>query len=289
MARKGTRNAQGAGSIRKRPDGNWEGRYTIGRDPGTGKQVQKSLYGQTQKEVRQKLQQIAADIDEGVYTEPSRLTLGIWLDIWLNEYCNHLKESTLALYRLHVDRIIKPALGSVKLTALTAPAVQKFCNGLKIANGSVKPQSPKSIKNIHGVLHRALQQAVELGYIRLNPANACKLPRIEKPPIKPLDEADISRLLDAIKGDAYERELVTALFTGMRQAELLGLTWDCIDFQHGTIHLRHQLQLINGEYRLTTLRTINPAPSLQRKGYFIDDAAHVRDDAVHLERATENL
>ena len=68
MPRKSTRNAQGAGTIRQRPDGRWEARYTVGRDPGTGRQVQKSIYGKTQKEVRQKLQQISVAIDDGVYT-----------------------------------------------------------------------------------------------------------------------------------------------------------------------------------------------------------------------------
>ncbi|MGI5908438.1 MAG: tyrosine-type recombinase/integrase [Christensenellales bacterium] len=178
---------------------------------------------------------------------------------WIGEYCGHLKESTLTLYRLHIDKIIKPALGSVKLTALTGPSIQAFCNSLQRGDSSTKPKSPKSIKNIHGVLHRALQQAVELSLIRFNPADVCKLPRVARPTIKPLDEADIARFLDAIKGKEYEREFVTALFTGMRQAEILGLTWDCIDFQRGTIHLYHQLQLIRGEYKLTSLKMISPA------------------------------
>jgi hypothetical protein len=126
--------------------------------------------------VRQKLQQVSVAIDEGAYVEPSKLTLGAWLDTWIGEYCGHLKESTLTLYRLHIDKIIKPALGSVKLTALTGPSIQAFCNSLQRGDSSTKPKSPKSIKNIHGVLHRALQQAVELSLIRFNPADVCYSP-----------------------------------------------------------------------------------------------------------------
>lgn len=63
-----TRAAQSGGTIRQRKDGAWEGRYTVGRDPGTGKQIQKSVYGKTQKEVRQRLQQITTAIDDGTYT-----------------------------------------------------------------------------------------------------------------------------------------------------------------------------------------------------------------------------
>lgn len=82
MPRKATtRNANGAGSIRQRPDGRWEALYTAGRDPGTGKQIRRSVYGSTQKEVLQKLQQVKADELNGAYIQPSRLTVAQWLDI----------------------------------------------------------------------------------------------------------------------------------------------------------------------------------------------------------------
>lgn len=98
MARKSTRGAQGSGSIRKRPDGRWEARYTSGDNPQTGKQVQHSIYGKTQKEVREKLRSITAKIDKGVYTEPIRITLGEWLDTWLKEYTGNMKPHTKKSY-----------------------------------------------------------------------------------------------------------------------------------------------------------------------------------------------
>lgn len=82
---KNKRNAHGGGTIRQRPKGRWEARYTVGRDPGTGKQVQRSVYGDTQQEVRKALQLATTAIDEGIYIAPSKLTLSEWLDIWLKE------------------------------------------------------------------------------------------------------------------------------------------------------------------------------------------------------------
>lgn len=82
-----TRAAQGGGTIRQRSDGRWEGRYTIGRDPGTGKQIQKSVYGDTQKEVRQKLAQITAAIDNGTYRTPDKITVSEWMKVWMETYC----------------------------------------------------------------------------------------------------------------------------------------------------------------------------------------------------------
>ena len=92
MARK--RGAAGTGSIRKKtrtnPSGRtytyWEGRYSTGFHPETGKQVQKSITGKTQKEVSQKLRAILASIDTGTYREPCEMTLGAWMDTWLKEY-----------------------------------------------------------------------------------------------------------------------------------------------------------------------------------------------------------
>ena len=72
MARKSnTRAAQGARSIRQRSDGTWEARFVVGHDPGTGKPIRKSVYAKTQKEVRQKLAQAVASVDNNEYFEPS--------------------------------------------------------------------------------------------------------------------------------------------------------------------------------------------------------------------------
>ena len=80
---KSTKNAKGAGTIRKRADGRWEARYSVGFRPKTGKQIQRSIYGESQKDVRQRLAKITTEIDEGIYTDPCNMKLGTWLDIWL--------------------------------------------------------------------------------------------------------------------------------------------------------------------------------------------------------------
>ena len=145
--RKNSRNAAGGGSIRQRKDGTWEGRYTTGRDPGTGKQIRKSVYGATQKEVRQKLQQATTAIDEGIYMEPSKITVGKWLDTWLAEYCGGLKPLTLYSYGNVTKNRIKPALGAVRLAAITAPEIQAFYNRLH-----KEGLSPKTIKRLLTIL-----------------------------------------------------------------------------------------------------------------------------------------
>lgn len=258
-----TRQAQGSGTIRQRKDGTWEARYTLGRDPGTGKQVQKSIYGSTQKEVRQRLQQVQVEINNGAYVEPSKMTIAQWLNVWMEEYTEGLKPASRISYKQHIKNHIAPALGQVKLQALTPPMVQKFYKALQH-----KGLSAKTIKNAHGVLHQALKQAQKNGFIRSNPTEACTLPRIEKAEIKPLDAPEIKVFLQSLVGAEHETLIKTALFTGMREGELLGLQWSCVDFARGVIYVNKQLTRPREKgdtYRLASLkndkpRTIHPAP-----------------------------
>ena len=266
MARKSdTRAAQGAGSIRQRPDGRWEGRYTAGRDPGTGKQVQKSVYGSTQKEVLKKLQEIQTDMERGVFLEPNRITLGQWLEVWRKEYLGGIKPNSQYDYTAQIRNHIAPALGAVRLQKLTPHQVQGFYNALQ----REKNLAPKTVKNVHGVLHSALKQAQRLGYIQKNPADNINLPRVERPAIQPMPEDVLPVFLKAVQGHKFEAVFVVTVFTGMRKGEVLGLVWDCIDFERGTVCIRQQLLKKRGEnaFMLASLkndrpRTITPAQDI---------------------------
>lgn len=269
MAEKKKRRARGEGSIRQRKDGTWEARFVTGVDPGTGKDIRKSVYARTQKEVRQKMTAAIAALDQDDYREPCKMTLAQWLDIWSAEYLGGVKPKTVADYASNIKKHIKPALGAVKLEALATHTIQKFYNRfVKPVDEGGKGLSPKTLRNVHLVLHKSLQQAVMLGYIRNNPTDACTLPRVIKKEIKPLDEEDMARFIQAIKGHHFETLYLVTLFTGLRRGEVLGLTWDCVDFTAGTITVNKQLQADpkNGrKYDLVQTknsksRTITPAP-----------------------------
>ena len=269
MARK---TAAGNGTIRKKTimrNGKqytyWEARYTEGIDPGTGKQIQRSITGKTQKEVSQKLKAVTISIDDGTYTAPNKMTVGQWLDIWTTEYLGAVKPRTVDHYKGVVRSRIKPGLGAIKLDALTPHTIQSYYNGL-----SKEGLAPKTVKNTHGILHKALQQAVSNGYLKTNPADSCILPRPVRHELKPLDEDLISAFLKAIQGHKFEDLFTVTLFTGMREGEALGLLWDCVNLTKGTITIDKQLQLIRGtkgQYQMVPTknsksRTISLAPSV---------------------------
>lgn len=246
------RSASGGGTIRKRSDGRWEARYTVGFDPKTGKQKQKSIYGKTQKEVRQKLTKILSDLDEGVYLEPVRIRVGAWLDDWLKNYTGSLKPATRSSYEEHVRVHLKPYFGGLLLRNLTPDKIQRVYNMLQTEKGL----SPKSIKNINGVFHRSLEQARKLGYLKTNPLDAVILPRVEKTQVRTMEDSDMIAFLKAIKGHPYERILFVTVFTGLRQGEVLGLTWDCVDFEKNTLLINKQHNRVKGEkeYRFSSLK-----------------------------------
>ena len=258
-----TRAASGAGSIRQRPDGRWEARVTVGNDPGTGKPIRRSIYGNTQKEVLTAMRDAQKAIDDGLYIEPTRLTLAQWLDIWQSDYLLSQKYGTVKTYKTQIATHIKPALGAVKLTKLTPHIIQGFYNDL-LANGRIVPKrdkqgkiikkdgvavtetaplNAKTVRNVHGVLTKALSQAVKVGYIARNPCDMVDLPRVEKAQIMPLTDEQVKSYLAAADADNdYGDILKVILFTGLREAEALGLTWDCVDFKKGTLKICKQLQ-----------------------------------------------
>lgn len=256
MKKSNTRAASGSGTIRQRKDGTWEARYTVGRDPGTNKQIQRSIYGKTQKEVRQRLQQISVSLDEGSYIAPSKMTVGQWLEEWQSNYLGAVKESTTFQYSANIRTNIKPHIGAVLLSELSPHMIQHLYNNLMKPHtitvkdsSTLKPikkelaaLSAKSVRNVHGTLHKALKQALLLGYIRSNPADAVVLPRVDRKEVSFVHDDYIPRLLEAIKGDRFEHIFEVDLFTGLRQGEILGLTWDCVDFDNGILTINKQLQ-----------------------------------------------
>ena len=290
---KKARRAKGTGTIRKRTvvrGGKvytyWEASVTTGYDPGSGQQVRKTYTGKTQKEVREKMQAAAVAVQDGDFFEPSKITLGGWFDIWFKDYCGDKKYLTVKQYKSMTDTHIRPALGAVKLCKLSAPQIQGFYNELQRTGrtisvkdkdtGKVKelrePLSAKTVKNIHGILNKALSTAVDVGYIKNNPAERVTLPRVEKKEICPLTDAQVKAFMKACAGNEYERVFKLILFTGLREGEATGLTWDCVDYEAGTIKITKQLQkrpMRDGGYTFAPLkndkaRTITAAPFVMK-------------------------
>lgn len=256
--------ANGEGTIRKRKNGTWEARITIGFDTDSGKQKYKSVYGKTQQEVKNKLAELQGRKNE-LEVKTEEQNLGEWLDTWIENFLADVKPGTVASYE-SISRIhLKPSLGDIELTKLKGQAIQKFYNELQ-----KKELSPKYIKNIHGCLHRALDVAVKTDLIPKNPTSACVIPRAIQKEVTPLDIPEQQKLLAVLEEAFYGSLILVDIFTGLRSGELIGLTWDCVDFEHGLIKVEKQLVMPRtkgGEFKFGTLkndkrRILAPAESI---------------------------
>lgn len=235
--KKNTRAAQGTGSIRQRPDGRWEARVTVGTNPGTGKPIRRSIYGETQAAVRKEMTSVLREVDRGTYQTPNKITVKEWLKIWLDTYCSGLKPLTLSAYDAAIRTHILPAIGAVQLQAVKGIQIQKLYNGMQSAG-----KSPKTVKNVSAILHKSFSIAVKQGFLTSNPCDATETPKVTRPEIHPLTDKEIPLFLSAIDAHPYRNAYALCLFAGLREGECLGLSWDGVDFEHRRLTIRQQLQ-----------------------------------------------
>ena len=259
------RRANGEGSIRKRKDGRWEGRYTAGRDPVTGRTIYKNVLGKTQAEVKAKLK--SAIEKSGVQSlRTERYTVGQWLDTWMENYAKlQVRPSSHKTYQGFIENHIKPALGDIPLEKLTAMNLQRLYKHL-LENGRVectesrsKPKglSVKTVRNINQMISSACNCAVEQRIISTNPTKGCALPKLEKKEMTIIPPEKVGAYLRAAEEYGVLPIFYLELTSGLRRGELLGLQWSDLDPENQLITVNKQLSKINGELVLTTPKTQN--------------------------------
>ncbi|MCK6549537.1 site-specific integrase [Myxococcota bacterium] len=245
------RRGRGEGGIYQRADGRWCASISIGADEN-GKRRRRVLYGETKREVQDKLREAQTKGTNIALPAPQRLKLGAFLDGWLRDCrgSGELRESTEVRYRSVIDRHIKPHLGGVALSGLTTLHVQRLYTVLEESN---VPGRTREI--VHAVLRRALQQAIEWKQLAVNPCDAAIRPKAKKTPRVVWTAEQARAFLDAIRGDRLSALYVLAITTGARQGELLGLAWDRVDLDAGRVRIDQQLVEVRGKLSLSELKT----------------------------------
>ena len=216
--------ANGEGSIRKRPDGRWEGRYYDFRESNPNKQ-RKSIMGKTQREVKDKLKAAISAMDESALITNNAMTVAEWLSMWMIEYRqNDLRDSTFESYMINIRKNINPHIGFVKLKELTGIHIQQLYSKLQsaIENGGSNLSASTIIK-VKNILSGALQQAVINRLIRRNPIIETKPPKIEDPEIRILTKNEQKKFISVLPFYNTGNMFAVALATGMRIGELCAL------------------------------------------------------------------
>ena len=247
------RRPQGDGTIRKRSDGRWEARIIIGHK-NDGSPMYKSAFAKTQKSALKQLHQLIDLYRDVDLTEECRMTLGEWLDKWLDEYMIFtIRESTLDSYRAMVKNQVKPFIGGKQIASLTTADMQKFYNKIK-KEGRVrehpihgKTLADSMVRGIHMMLHEALDTAVKERLIAKNPTNGTTVPKCNYPEKQILGDSQLDTFLEAIKGEEYwDAFFYVEVMTGLRRGEICGLKWQDINFEENKLQVKRSVSVKKG-------------------------------------------
>ena len=235
------RRPSGDGMVRKRENGRWEGRIVVGHKRG-GEPIYHSVYAKTQKELLDKLHREIERYDGVELTEDSLMTLGTWLDRWLDEYAaNSVRHSTLKNYRYMANHV-KRELGGKQVSSVTAEDVQQMYHRL-IDRGL----SATTVRHVHSMLHLAMDAAVRSHLTAQNPTDLAVPPRAERGEMRILTEQQLDTFMKAIRTDASWYDFFyTELTTGLRRGEICGLRWQDFDEKSGVLHVRRTLHTEDG-------------------------------------------
>ena len=242
--RRKRKSPNGDGHSWKDKRGYWNLRLTIGYD-ADGKIRSKYFAAKSQAEVLKKRDEYKEQQKNGICSEFIGITLGEWLDCWYNSYiASKVGVKTRCDYESSIRCYIKPKIGRIKLTELKCFHIQQFYNDL-LENGSLRKKgeglSVKTVRNVHIALHRALEQAINNDLLIKNPARGVNLPKLSKNMRTALTEEEQKKLIEKCFDHPWGMVIFLALFSGMRHGEVLGLTWDDVDFKNNCISINKQV------------------------------------------------
>ena len=264
----GKRRSYGEGSIRKRGETCWEGRYSAGFDILTGKRIQKCVYGRSKRECAAKLAR-AIEFNTGSYYRKGPgyedQPLEVWIRVWFETYTRpNIRPNTANGYLNAIDNHIIPALGKIKLSKLTTLQVQHFYNELrekgrldskKHPNG--KPLSASMVKHVHLILSASLKQAVKERIIMFNPCENCKVPKPVHKEMVVLPQDRIGAYLAETKRLGLYEMFFLELTSGLRRGELIALEWNDLNVTTRMLTVNKQVYRQNGTLTVSIPKTAN--------------------------------
>ena len=246
------RRPDGDGTIRKRVDGRWEGRIVVGHK-ADGKPIHKSVFASTQKDLLTKLHQLIEDYKGVDLTEECNMTLGEWLESWLERYSKlNIRQSTARNYTYEMNKV-KKYLGDKPIKRVTTADIQRMYNHLK-KHGRINPTAEmgtaladSSIRRTHMFLHEALDAAVRERLIPKNPTDGTVIPKPNYKDMQVFNDEQLDKFMEVIeKEPVWYDFFYTEITTGLRRGEICGLKWYDFDEKNGTLRIRRTVSAGKG-------------------------------------------
>ena len=234
-----------------------------------GKRKRKAVYGKTQREVVERLNETLRDHQRGTLPKPGRVTVEAWLKTWLQSIEGGVRPKTLSHYRWIAEEHLIPAIGRRQLSKLEPSDVEAMLNA-KLRAGL----APRTVHHMRAVLRNALRKAERDRLVVRNAAALADPVKVPRHDMRTLSPVEVKAYLAAASGERLEALLVTALGLGMRQGELMGLRWQNVDLDRRdpelgapvpVLHVKWALQYQGGrpvlvEPKSETSRRTMPLP-----------------------------
>lgn len=201
-----------------------------------GKRNRPTVYGDTKREVQEKIDELRYKAKRGLITRSTRENLGSYLDRWLEDRSLDLKPKTIETYEVMIRTHLKPALGKKALQALRPAHIKAY-----LRKAASRGASPRVRQMSYNILHKALVDALRECLIAINPCDGVDKPKVQKKEMDILTPAEVIEFLEAAKEDRLYALYVVALSTGLRQGELLALEWRDFDRINGSISIQRNL------------------------------------------------
>lgn len=230
----------GEGSISQRKDGTWQAIISVGHAT-TGKRIRKWVYGDTKREVTEKLTRLQNQKLDGQLLTRERLTVAELIDRWLTHWSPDLAASSRLRYRQMANRHINPHIGGMIVEKLQAIHIRALIDRLAEDGAGLRTQ-----EYAFATIRRAMTMAVRLDLAAMNPCSKVEPPKSKPKPVDPPNAEKLSAILTAASTSPYYALFVLAATTGLRQGELFALSWDDIDLERGLLTVRHSLEEVLG-------------------------------------------
>jgi integrase len=234
--------------------------FDVGQDPATGKRRQRWHSGPdrrgwtSKREAERALRQLLTSHDHGTYVDPAAITVGEYLEAWLPTM--RLRPSTMSVYRVQLSAYVLPRIGAVRLQQLTPDHLDRLYVELERAGGRRgRPLSAKTVRNVHVMLHKALERAVQRTLIARNPAALAEKPKPRRHELRPWTADETATFLTAAAGDRLAAAFWLMATAGVRRGEALGLMWPDLDLDRGTVSIRRALVLVGNTPTLSQPKT----------------------------------
>jgi integrase len=224
---------------------------------GLRKQITKGGFA-TKREAERALRDVIGKLDEGSFVEPSKDTVAKFLRRWLDSIRSSVRPSTFAAYSTLVEAHIIPHLGTLLLQRLSAATLNSFYadlseNGRRIGSGGL---SPRTVRFIHAIIHKALSEAVDWRMLPRNVADQARPPRPQTGcEFRTWSASELRRFLDSAASDRLFAAYYLAAYTGMRRGEVLGVRWRDVDMERSTVAVSQTIVSVNGIAKFSIPKT----------------------------------